>query len=224
MLGGSPSPEQGIGKGDPFAIDDVEEAAAQVWHELAAVLADLGLERATGVEIHCHNLALGRCRNPPLLEAAGVRPRAPNHRPGRLDDARYRQVEIRVYRSHHFWVSSTRSVSTNCWSRSVRPSQVARCSDSHRSTAVNGSSSMAQIRTRPTLRVRIHPLSSSKRMCCMKDGNAMSNGFARSLTLAGPLPNRPNTALRVGSAIAWKMPFNCLVSCSIPATISLENS
>ena len=59
-------------------------------------------------------------------------------------------------------------------------------------------------------------------MCCMKDGNAMSNGLARSLTLAGPLLSRPNTALRVGSAIAWKMPFSCLVSCSMPATISPE--
>ena len=57
-------------------------------------------------------------------------------------------------------------------------------------------------------------------MCCMNDGNAMAYGFARSLTLAGPLTNRPNTALRVGSAIAWKMPFSCLVSCSMPTTVS----
>src|SRR5215207_4082529 len=222
MLGGSPSPEQAIGKGDPFAIDNVEEAAAQMRYELATVLADLGLERATGVEVHFQNLALGRCRNPPLLEAPGVRPSAPNYGSGRLNDARYRQVEIRVYRSHHSCVSSTRIVSTNCWSRSVRPSHMARCSDSHRSMAVNGSSSMAQIRTRPTLHVRIHPLSSRRRMCCMKDGNAISKGCAKSLTLAGPLPNRPSTALRVGSAIAWKMPFSCPVSCSMPGTISPE--
>src|SRR5215217_3664416 len=116
MLGGSPSPEQGIGKGDPFAIDDVEETAAQVWHELSAVLADLGLERATRVEVHFYYLALGRRRNPPLLEARGIRPCAPDHRAGRLDEARYRQVEIRVYRSHHSCVSSTWMVSTNCWS------------------------------------------------------------------------------------------------------------
>src|SRR5215213_7544836 len=220
MLGGSPAPEQGVCKGDAFAINDIEEASAEVRHEITAIFADLGLERPTGVEVHFQNLALGRRRNPPLLEARGVRPSAPNHRPGRLDDARYRQVEIQVYRSHHSCVSSTPIVSANCWSRSVRPSQIARCSDSHCWTAVNGSSSTAQIRTRPTLCVRIHPLSSRNRMCCMKDGNAMSNGFARSLTLAGPLPNRPSTALRVGSAIAWKMPFSCLASCSMPATIS----
>src|SRR5215207_10083069 len=124
MLGGSPPPEQGICKGDAFAINDIEEASAEVRHEITAFLADLGLERATGVEVHFQNLAPGRRRNPPLLEAPGITPCAPNYRPGRLDDARYRQVEIRVYRSHHCYVSSTRSVSTNCWSRSVRPSQM----------------------------------------------------------------------------------------------------
>ena len=46
-------------------------------------------------------------------------------------------------------------------------------------------------------------------MCFMKDGKAMSNGFANSLMLAGPLPSRPNTARRVGSASAWKMPSSC---------------
>jgi hypothetical protein len=40
----------------------------------------------------------------------------------------------------------------------------------------------------------------------MKDGNAMAKGFANSLTLAGPPLSRPNTARRVGSASAWKMP------------------
>src|SRR5215218_523029 len=122
MLGGSPAPEQGVCKGDAFAINDIEEASAEVRHEITAIFADLGLERASGVEVHFQNLALGRRRNPPLLEAGRVRPCAPNHRPGRLDDARYRQVQIRVYRSRHFWVSSTRSVSTNCCSRSVRAS------------------------------------------------------------------------------------------------------
>src|SRR5829696_4868253 len=84
MFGGSPPPEQGICKGDAFAINDIEEASAEVRHEITAILADLCLERATGLELHFQNLALGRCRNPPLLEARGVRPCAPNHRPGRL--------------------------------------------------------------------------------------------------------------------------------------------
>ena len=98
---------------------------------------------------------------------------------------------------------------TNCSSRSVRPSHRLRCSTNHASTAANDFSSMAQMRTRPTLRVRIHPLASSSRMCCKKDGNAISNGLARLLTLTGPLLRRPSTARRVGSASAWKMPLSC---------------
>ena len=46
-------------------------------------------------------------------------------------------------------------------------------------------------------------------MCFMNDGNAMSNGSAKSLMLAGPLPSRPSTARRVGSASAWKMLSSC---------------
>ena len=40
-------------------------------------------------------------------------------------------------------------------------------------------------------------------MCFMNDGSAMSNGAASSPMLAGPLPSRPSTARRVGSARAW---------------------
>src|SRR5260221_1268279 len=57
-------------------------------------------------------------------------------------------------------------------------------------------------------------------MCFMKEGSAMSNGFASSLMLAGPLLNRPRTARRVGSANAWKMPFNRSGYCSIRLSIT----
>ena len=41
------------------------------------------------------------------------------------------------------------------------------------------------------------------------EGSAIAKGAARSLMLAGPLPRRPSTARRVGSASAEKMPFSC---------------
>ncbi len=43
----------------------------------------------------------------------------------------------------------------------------------------------------------------------MKEGSAMPKGCASSLMLAGPLPSRPITARRVGSASAWKTVFSC---------------
>jgi hypothetical protein len=96
LFGRSPSTDQGIREDDPFAIVDGEKAATHVRHELAAVLADPGHERAAGTEVHLQHFALGRRWHPPLLEARGLRPGTPHDRPRCLDDPRYRQVEIRV--------------------------------------------------------------------------------------------------------------------------------
>ena len=117
----------------------------------------------------------------------------------RLDDAADFEVAFGV--ECHLSVSCV----TNCSSRSVRPSQIARCSSSQPPMAATCFRSISQVRTRPLLLVRISPLSSSMWMCFMNEGRAMSKGAASSPTLAGPRPSRPTTARRVGSANAWNM-------------------
>jgi hypothetical protein len=58
------------------------------------------------------------------------------------------------------------------------------------------------VRTRPDLLDTTRPLFSSISRCCVNEGSAIVNGWARAVTGAEPPVSRPRAALRVGSARA----------------------
>ena len=209
LLGRPPSADQGIGEDDPFEIVDGEEAAAHVRHEFAAVLADLRHERAAGTKVHLHDLASGRRRNPPLREARGIRPGVPDHRPRRLDDARYRQVEL--------WVSEIGSFRFFLFlgggDKLFEPVGAAfpegalcgqPCFDGGERLLLDGAGPHAALFARPD------PAAVLEEVDVLHEGRQRHVERLRQLADAGgPLPSRPNTARRVGSASAWKMPLSC---------------
>ena len=72
--------------------------------------------------------------------------------------------------------------------RSLRASQIARCSAIQRSACDSALGRSSQVRTRPTLLERITPLRSSTDRCFMNDGSAIAKGAASADTDCRPAP------------------------------------
>ena len=153
-VGRPPSAVDRVGEHDPLARLDGEEAGVEVGHERDPVLAHRGDERAARHDVEPLDPALRRGRQPPRRELGAGRSTPPTRPSG----ARMtRSIRRSRSGSRSAFMTSSWGLVTNCSRRSVRPSQMARCSASQPSTTARRSRSSVHVRTRPAFAVRISP-------------------------------------------------------------------
>ena len=96
LFGRTPAAGQRIGEDDFPAFFDGKKAGIQMRLERTAVFADLRRESTARTQFHFNDLAAGRFRYPPLLEAGWIGPGIPDTRSRRLDNAGNRQIEFGI--------------------------------------------------------------------------------------------------------------------------------